>query len=283
MARPAGAETSGVRTPTSVFEDAFLVPLDADHPGFRDASYRARRDAIAKIALDHVRGRPVPDAPYDEAEHALWRDLLARLGTFHRAHACREVLDRLAVLQRHRDRIPQLAELNRTLAAASGFRMEPVPGLVAPRAFLAALADGVFLSTQYVRHASRPDYTPEPDVVHEAVGHAACLTDPDVAAAHRAFGRAARAASSERLAELERAYWFTLEFGAVREGGTVKALGAGLLSSVAELGGMLDGPELTPLDLRRIARTDYDPSRPQPRLFVAESFAALFEALDAWL
>ena len=133
------------------------------------------------------------------------------------------------------------------------------------------------------RDLRRRDYTPEPDVVHELVGHAASLMGPELAELNRAFGRAAREADKRELARIERAYWFTLEFGAVRETGTVKAIGAGLLSSVAELGGMLDGPELCPLDLDVAANTDYETTRTQDRLFVAESFDAMLAQLGAWL
>jgi phenylalanine-4-hydroxylase len=259
------------------------VVLDRDHPGFHDPAYRARRDAIACIADDHASGEPVPAAPYTGEEHAVWRDIWTRLRPLHLARACAPIVELQERLALHLGAIPQLAEINAKLREATGFRMEPVAGLVPPRRFLEPLADGVFRSTQYVRHASRPDYTPEPDVVHELVGHAASLMGPELAELNRAFGRAAREADKCELARIERAYWFTLEFGAVRETGTIKAIGAGLLSSVAELGGMLDGPELCPLDLDVAANTDYETTRTQDRLFVAESFDAMLAQLRAWL
>ena len=160
--------------------------------------------------------------------------------------------------------------------------MEPVPGLVEARAFLQALSEGVFLSTQYVRHPSRPDYTPEPDVIHELVGHAASLAVPEVAALNRAFGAAARGASAERMLELERLYWWTLEFGAVLEQGRPRALGAGLLSSAQELG-RLQRVGVEAWSPERLARTPYDPTQLQPALYVAPSWEHLVRELLRWL
>ena len=91
--------------------------------------------------------------------------------------------------------------------------MVPVEGLVAPRRFFSLLRDGVFNATQYVRHPSRPFYTPEPDVIHELVGHAATLAHPRLAAINRKFGEAAAIGDRRLLTRIERVYWFTLEFG----------------------------------------------------------------------
>lgn len=260
-----------------------LVELDADHPGFRDPEYRQRRDAIARIARSYRSGDRVPDAPYSEAEQAVWRAIWERLEPLHRQWVCARLNAVQAELDLARGPIPQLAQLNRRLVPASGFRMEPVAGLILAREFLLALGRGVFLSTQYMRHASRPFYTPEPDVVHETVGHAASLIDPQVARINRALGEVARVADDEQLERLNRVYWYTLEFGVVREGGGPKALGAGLLSSVGELEQMSSAPELLPWDLDAIAATPYDPTDLQPALFVAPSADDLLGDLERWL
>lgn len=263
----------------------FLVPLTAEHPGFLDADYRRRRDAIARIALEHERGSAVEGAPYSDAEHAVWAKLCAPLLALQaeRASPCHDEAARL--LELPMDRIPQFEELNAQLRVATGFRMEPVAGLVEARDFLSALADGVFLSTQYIRHASRPGYTPEPDVVHEVLGHARSLALGRVAELSRSFGRAARAAvDPEEIRRIERAYWWTLEFGVTRaETGALRAFGAGLLSSTDELRGFDSGPELRAWSLDSMAREPYDPSGPQQRLFVTPSESRLFDELGAWL
>lgn len=261
-----------------------LVQLDQDHPGFRDARYRDRRDAIAGIAFAYQSGQPVPDAPYTHAEHGVWALIQSRLAPLHREHVAQE-LDALTVrLALDEARIPQLAELNRILTAATGFRMEPVAGLVAARVFLEHLSRGVFLSTQYIRHHSRPLYTPEPDVVHELVGHAASLMHPEIAELSRAFGVAAAVADEAELARLESVYWYTLEFGMAMEDGRPKVWGAGLLSSVGELRRAVEGKvQLRPWDLETIARTSYDPTDYQPQLFAAPCLSSGLADLGDWL
>jgi phenylalanine-4-hydroxylase len=148
---------------------------------------------------------------------------------------------------------------------------------------LESLADGVFLSTQYIRHHSAPLYTPEPDVAHEVIGHAVTLADPRLAELNRLVGRAVlRTASAEALERLARVYWFTIEFGVLREGSEIKAYGTGLLSSAGELEAMR-AAELRPLDFEAASRAEYDPTHFQPVLFCADSFRAMFETLKEYL
>lgn len=260
-----------------------LVRLDPDHPGFRDAEYRARRDQIARIALEYRTGDPVPDAPYTDEEHGVWRSIREALAPAHRSHACAQYLECLRRIELPTDRIPQLREVSEKVEALSGFRLEPVAGLVEPRVFLESLADGVFLSTQYIRHHSAPLYTPEPDVAHELLGHAVTLADERLAELNRMVGRAVRRTREPRsLDRLARVYWFTIEFGVLLEAGEVKAYGAGLLSSAGELEGMR-GAELRPLDLEAASRTDFDPAGYQPVLFRADSFDEMFDSLTDFL
>lgn len=259
-----------------------LVQLDQDHPGFRDAAYRARRDLIAQLALDYD-GGPVPEVPYTEEEHAVWQQVWQALDPLHQRWAPRGFLILHHRLGLDRTRIPQYQPLNARLHAVCGFRMLPVAGLIQPRTFLSYLADGVFLGTQYIRHYTRPLYTPEPDVVHELIGHAASFTHPMIVELNRAFGRAARVADDEGVQRLERAYWWTMEFGALREDGEVKAFGAGLLSSFGELGSFADRAELRPFDLPRMAATGYDPTDYQPVIHVADSWEEMYYDLAEWL
>jgi phenylalanine-4-hydroxylase len=280
-ARPVAADADA---PESTAADrCSIVRLDPDHPGFRDAEYRARRNRIARLALEHEAGQPVPDAPYTEEEHALWRTVLDALGPCHARFACAEYLEAVRRLDLPRERIPQLGEVSERVRAISGFRLEPVAGLVEPRVFLESLADGVFLCTQYIRHHSTPLYTPEPDVVHELLGHAATLASPRLAALNRLFGEAVKCArAAEDFERLARVYWFTVEFGVLREGGEVKAYGTGLLSSAGELETMRHA-RLLPLDADAAARADYDPTRFQPTLFCADSFDSVCETLYTYL
>jgi phenylalanine-4-hydroxylase len=264
--------------------DHHLVQLDPDHPGFRDPVYRQRRDAIARIAAAHRTGDPVPHAPYSDEEHAVWSTICRTLDPLHEQRVSRELLELARQLDLPRDEIPQLAAVNERLMAAGGFRMEPVGGLVAARVFLEHLGRGVFCSTQYIRHASKPFYTPEPDVVHELVGHAASLMHPGVRATSRRFGLAAARATDAEIERLTRVYWYTLEFGVVEEGGELRAIGAGLLSSVGELTRSTTGDvPRVPLDLAVTVERPYDPTQYQPIYDVGPGLQGTLDRLDAWL
>ena len=260
-----------------------LVQLDPDHPGFRDQEYRTRRNAIARMAIDYRVGMPIPDAPYTREEHLLWSSIRTALEPAHQKHACSEYLDCIRKLELPRDRIPQLREVSEKIQAFSGFRLEPVAGLVEPRVFLESLAEGIFLCTQYIRHHSTPHYTPEPDVVHEITGHAVTLASDRLAELNRLVGDAVkRTRSAEALERLSRVYWFTIEFGVLLEDGGPKAYGTGLLSSAGELEEM-HRAELRPFDLEAASREQYDPTRYQPILFCAESFQEMYQVLRAFL
>ncbi|HAF24848.1 MAG TPA: phenylalanine 4-monooxygenase [Blastocatellia bacterium] len=260
-----------------------IVQLSPDHPGFRDQDYRARRNRIAQLALDYEPGQPIPDAPYTAEEHDVWRVVWEALKPAQQAHACAEYLSCVERLAFGPDSIPQLREINDKVQAISGFRLEPVAGLVEPRVFLESLASGTFLCTQYIRHHSTPLYTPEPDVVHEIVGHAVTLASKRLAELNRLFGKAVqRTASLEALNKLSRVYWFTIEFGVLREEGSVKAYGTGLVSSAGELRAMHKA-ELRPLDLEAASNQDYDPTHFQPILFCADSFEAMYHSLHDYL
>ena len=260
-----------------------IVQLDPDHPGFRDPEYRRRRNQIAQIAMNYHPGDPIPDAPYTDLEHQVWSVIWRALRPAHQQHACAEYLKAIEQLNFSDDRIPQLREVNERVRAISGFRLEPVAGLVQPRVFLENLADGVFLCTQYIRHHSTPLYTPEPDVVHEIVGHGVTLACPQLAELNRLFGEAVkRTTSADKLEQLSRVYWFTIEFGVLRENGSIKAYGTGLLSSAGEMEEMHKA-DLRRLDLAAASNEKYDPTHFQPVLFCADSFDDLYQRLREFL
>lgn len=259
-----------------------LVQLDADHPGFHDADYRARRNQIAQLALDY-RGGDAPVVSYTDDEHNVWREVWRHLEPLHARYACREYLDASQRIGLSRHIIPQLRDVNDVIARVSDFRMLPVAGLVTAGAFLEQLGRGVFLSTQYMRHHSVPLYTPEPDVVHELIGHAATFAHPEFVRLNQAFGRAVIGASEEAIERIGRLYWYTLEFGVVREKGALKVYGAGLLSSFGELGRFETEERLAEWDVDALAATPYDPTRYQERLFVAPSFDVVVRDVTSWL
>jgi phenylalanine-4-hydroxylase len=257
--------------------------LAADHPGFRDHAYRARRASVAQVAASYRPGRAVPPVPYAPEEHDLWALCSRELRERHERLACDEFLSGVDALGVPADHVPQLDELSALLHPLTRFRYEPVPGLVSPRDFYRALGDGQFMSTQYIRHHSVPYYTPEPDVIHEIIGHANQLASPRFAAIYRKVGDAAfRVTGDEAMQFLSRVFWFTVEFGVVRERGRLKAYGAGILSSFGELEAFRTA-YVRPFDVVAMGRQPYDITRYQPVLFAAESVDHLAGELGGFL
>lgn len=277
-----------------------FVELDPDHPGFKDEGYRSRRNEIAKIALEwnemsmaERREKKIPHAPYSEDEDAVWAAIMERIMPVHEKYACKQYLENAKKLGLPLDRIPQLQEVSERLEEMTGFRQEPVGGLVHPKTFHTALANRVFLSTQYIRHSSRPFYTPEPDVVHELVGHTAMLGVSEWAELNVLFGEAdMRTESEEAIKRLGSVYWYVLEFGACRENGEVKAVGPGLLSSFGEMehacsSGQACGtndacvcdPKVQYLEpnFEEMETRPYDVTKYQPVLYIWDSFEQMYE------
>ena len=253
-------------------DGAVEVQLADDHPGVGDPVYRARRNSIAALALAWTPGDPVPHAQYTAEEHEVWQQVSRELAVLHERLACREYRDGAARIHLPADRIPQLDEVTAAVEPLTGFRYVPAAGLVPLRDFYGSLADGRFHSTQYIRHHSVPLYTPEPDVIHEVVGHGNCLASDRFARLYRAAGGAARRVTTPQALEfVSKVFWFSLEFGVVREAGEVRTYGAGLLSSYGEIQQIVRA-DLRPLDIARMGVQTYDITHYQPLLFCAESF-----------
>ena len=264
------------------FED--IEELHLDHPGASDAAYRERRDYIASLSKKFRETGVITDVDYTEEEQGIWRHVAARLEELHEKHASAFYLKAKRDLGISNDRIPQLSEMNRRLKELTNFRLAPIEGLVDTRAFLSWLSWRTMLSTQYIRHHSRPEYTPEPDIVHEAIGHIPMFTNPNFADYSQFIGHGARVASDQQIDELGRLYWFTVEFGLVEEGGEVKAYGAGLLSSFGELEhAFSDEVERRPFDLEQVINHEFTYSDMQPVLYVIPSYAELKEATREYI
>ncbi|QSB04665.1 phenylalanine 4-monooxygenase [Natronoglycomyces albus] len=256
-------------------DGSVVVELGQGHPGFADEEYRQRRNTLAALALDWNPGDPVPVAEYTETEHEVWRLVSAELATKHRTLATKEYLEGAETLQLPADRIPQLSEVSQMLAPLTGFTYRPAAGLVPLRDFYGVLADGNFYSTQYIRHHSVPFYTPEPDVIHEVIGHANALASERFASLYRIAGQAARRVVSEEALEfVSRVFWFTLEFGVMRESDGLKAYGAGILSSYGEID-EFRSMTIKPLDLGVMGTIEYDITKYQDVLFEAKSMEHL--------
>lgn len=258
------------------------VHLADDHPGVHDLAYRERRNAIAAAALDWSPGSALPHIPYTEAEHDVWREVTAELVAKHHRLALSEVVAAGERLSLPEDHIPQLTEVNDLLATHTGFCYQPAAGLVPLKDFYGALADRRFWSTQYIRHASMPLYTPEPDVVHEVIGHATTLASQRLAALYVAAGGAARRCESEPALEfVSKVFWFSLEFGVCLEGDGPKAYGAGLLSSYGEIEEFVSA-DLRPLDIAAMGAQSYDITHYQPVLFCGRSLSEVEDVVGGF-
>lgn len=256
------------------FED--INQLHLDHPGANDPAYRERRDYIASLAKKFRETGEITDVDYNDEEQNIWRIVANRLEEIQARRASAFYLQAKRDLGISNDRIPQLSEMNRRLKELSNFRLAPIEGLVETRGFLSWLSYRTMLSTQYIRHHSRPEYTPEPDIVHESIGHIPMFTNREFADFSQFIGHGAKVATDAQLEELGRLYWFTVEFGMIEEEGEIKAYGAGLLSSYGELeNAFTDNVERRPFDLEEVINTSYDYSEMQPVLYVIPSYQYL--------
>ena len=263
-------------------EGEVTVHLGEDHPGFNDPEYRERRNEIAAAALEWNPGAPIPQIEYTEAEQEVWRTVCRELEPKHERYACRAFRDAVAALDLPRDRLPQLEEVTAGLRPLTGFEYLPAAGIVPLDEFYGSLADRQFHSTQYLRHPAEPLYTPEPDMIHEVMGHANLLADPQFAEVNRLAGEAARRAETqEGLQMVADVFWFTIEFGCVWEEGELRAYGAGILSSYGEIE-EFRGMEIHPLDFHAMATIDYDITKYQPLLFAADSMDQLVDAVGGF-
>ena len=264
--------------------DTVLVELEADHPGFNDPEYRRRRNEIAAVAVAQRPEETPARIAYTATERSTWRTVFEHLARLYPTHACREYNAVFGELGYRPGEIPQLADVSAFLGQRTGFRLRPVAGLVSARDFLAGLAGRVFCATQYIRHHSKPHYTPEPDVVHELLGHAPMLAIPEFAYLSQAIGRASLGASDEAIERLATLYWFTVEYGVVRQDGALRAYGAGLLSSFGELEHALaGGPEIRPFDPAEAALTPYPITTFQPLLWEVPSIGEAFARIETYL
>lgn len=217
-------------------------------------------------------------ASYTAAEHALWDRLFARQAALLPGRVVPAFLDGLDVLRMARPGIPDFAELNPRLSAATGWRVVAVPGLVPDEIFFEHLANRRFVAGRFIRGPEQIDYLQEPDIFHDVFGHVPLLANPVFADYMQAYGegglRAARLGMIEALARL---YWHTVEFGLIRQGDGLKLYGAGIVSSYGESRFALDdpSPDRIGFDLERVMRTRYRIDDYQQTYFVIDSFADL--------
>ncbi len=276
-------EEGQLYSPVTTSDDGEVkVHLAPDHPGFADEAYRRRRNDIARHALAWKPGEPAPDVGYTEAEHGVWQTVCRELRPKHEKLAIREYVEALDAVALPTEYVPSLDEVSDRVAPLTGFRYVPAPGLVPLREFYGSLKERIFHSTQYVRHPAQPLYTPEPDIIHEVIGHGHLLATDTFSELHRLTGEAThRLKDDDNLKFLSKVFWFTVEFGIVHEDGEIRAYGAGILSSYGEID-EFRAMEHRPLNIVEMGTADYDITHYQPVLYLAESMDQVREVVGGF-
>jgi phenylalanine-4-hydroxylase len=215
---------------------------------------------------------------YTKVEHDTWNTLYARQMKILPGRASQAFLKGLDALDLNTGGIPDFEVMNPKLQALTGWTVVCVPGLVPDEVFFDHLANRRFPSGQFIRKPDQLDYLQEPDIFHDVFGHVPMLTDPDFAAYMEAYGKGGqRAAKRGMLANLARLYWYTVEFGLMKEGDDLRIYGAGIVSSATESVFAIEdsSPNRLGFDLERVMRTLYRIDDFQQVYFVIDSLEAL--------
>ena len=225
---------------------------------------------MTKAALHGLAGGYVPDSDdwtmdqdwesYSAEDHAVWNTLFQRQTRLLPDYACREFVEGMKALPMGPDQIPDFRRVNDILEPKTGWQIVAVPGLVPDDIFFGHLAARRFPSGQFIRRADQLDYLQEPDVFHDVFGHVPMLMNPAMADVICAYGKGGlRAMALGVLPLLARVYWYTVEFGLIREAGRLRLFGAGIASSFTESRFCLDDPSPNRIgfDLERVMRTHY--------------------------
>ena len=231
----------------------------------------ARAGADYTCAQDH--------AAYTSADHDTYRRLYERQVALLTGRACDEFLAALPSLG-VKDRIPRFEEINARLNRATGWEIVAVPGLIPEVPFFTLLANRRFPVTDWIRTPEEFDYIVEPDVFHDLFGHVPLLFNPVFGDHMQEYGKGGLKANRLDSCELlSRLYWYTIEFGLIRQESGLRAYGAGILSSPGELQFAVEStePRRLPLDIERVMRTRYKIDSYQQSYFVIESFQELFD------
>ena len=222
---------------------------------------------------------PQDYASYTDADHDTYRRLYERQRALLPGLASQAFIDALPSLGAS-DRIPRFEEVNERLYKATGWELVGVPGLIPEVPFFTLLAHRQFPVTDWIRTPEEFDYIVEPDIFHDLFGHVPLLFNPVFADYVQRYGQGGLKAQGLGACEmLSRLYWYTIEFGLIRETGGLRAYGAGILSSAGELAYCVQSPEpqRIPLALERTMRTRYKIDTYQQTYFVIDSFEQLFE------
>jgi phenylalanine-4-hydroxylase len=264
--------------------DATELELEPGHPGQGDAAYIRRRKELFALCRSHRLGNLGPPiVHYTPEETRIWREVSPKLDELHVRHASQIYLAAKRELAITRDEIPQLRHLSDRLRRETNMHLVPAEGALPYRTFYQYIAERGFPVTQFIRHGSHPEFTPEPDMIHDCLGHVPPLMNRDYAELLTLIGKAvATTTRGDEVLSLKRFSWFSIEFGLIEEAGETKVFGAGILSSTGEIPYSLFSSAVTrrPFVTDVVIDTDYDPSRMQDNLFIAPSLSFLRHELE---
>ncbi len=217
---------------------------------------------------------------YTAEQHAVWRDLVSRRMPQLEQHACAEYLDGFAQIGLHADQLPRLQDVSARLQPRTGWSSTPVSGFLPADAFFEMLAARKFPTTTWIRSRDSMEYTPEPDIFHDVFGHVPLHAHPVFGSFLQHYGAVcAGLKDAEALERMGRLFWFTVEFGVMRQQGKVKVYGSGLISSHGECTYLVNGgPEIREFKLEQVLETKVNVSVMQPVLYAIESFEQIYEA-----
>ena len=243
---------------------------------FNEVAMEAKQPAYVAKAVD-AEG----NAAYTATENQTWQTLIKRQTKIVQNRACEEYLQGLQLLNLPNDRIPQCKEISAVLQKKTGWSLEPVPALIPFEHFFYLLANKRFPAATFIRRPEELDYLEEPDIFHEVFGHCPLLTHSAYADFTHTYGKLALKASEEDRVFLARLYWFTVEFGLIRQNQKIYAYGGGILSSMQETVYSVENekPLRQSFDVLEVLRTPYRIDKMQPLYFVIEDFNTLFELI----
>jgi phenylalanine-4-hydroxylase len=260
------------------------LELEPGHPGLGDEGYVERRRALFALCRQHrLQNLGPPIIDYTPEETRIWREVSPKLDELHARYACDVYLAGKHALAIGRDEIPQLRHLSDRLRKETQMHLVPAEGALPYRTFYEYIAGRGFPVTQFIRHGSHPEFTPEPDMIHDCLGHVPSLMNRDYAETLTLIGKAvATTDRGEQVLALKRFSWFSIEFGLIQEAGQTKVFGAGILSSTGEIPNSLFSADVKrePFVTETVINTDYDPSRMQDHLFIAPSMTFLRSELE---
>src|SRR5262245_5149095 len=265
--------------------EATELELEPGHPGLGDPFYIQRRKSLFALCRRHrLEQLGPPLIEYTPEETRIWRDVSPKLNELHVRQAWQIYLAAKRDLAINQEEIPQLRTLSERVQRETNMHLVPAEGALPYRTFYQYIGARGFPVTQFIRHGSHPEFTPEPDMIHDCLGHVPPLMNHDYAELLSLIGKAVSATESgEQVLALKRFSWFSIEFGLIEDAGETKVFGAGILSSTGEIPYSVLSSDVRrePFVTDTVINTDYDPSRMQNHLFVAPSLPFLRSELES--